>query len=169
MNKNYEADEEDIMTSEEILEHEDDYIAGLLSAAEDVSELEQPVDIIRKGKKFFTFRIHPLSENEINDIRKRYTKYAKNKRQGIRVPEELDTAKYRASLIYNSTVDADKRKLWDNPEVKKGLIAQGKVIINALDVIDAVLLPGEKSRLMDIIDDLNGYGDEEVKVDTAKN
>lgn len=42
-------------------------------------------------------------------------------------------------------------------------------IINALDVIDAVLLPGEKDRIMEIIDDVNGFNNEEVKAETAKN
>lgn len=63
----------------------------------------------------------------------------------------------------------DKAKLWDNPAVKKGLEAKGICIINALDVIDAVLLPGEKDRIMDIIDDVNGFNNEELKAETAKN
>lgn len=93
----------------------------------------------------------------------------KNRRQGIRVADELDMPKYRASLIYNSTTEEDKAKLWDNPAVKKGLDAKGICIINALDVIDAVLLPGEKDRIMDIIDDVNGFNNEELKAETAKN
>jgi len=40
---------------------------------------------------------------------------------------------------------------------------------HALDVIDAVLLPGEKDRIMDIIDDVNGFNNEELKAETAKN
>lgn len=83
--------------------------------------------------------------------------------------DELDVPKYRASLIYNSTIEEDKAKLWDNPVVKKGLEAKGICIINALDVIDAVLLPGEKDRIMDIIDEFNGYNNEELKAETAKN
>ena len=58
---------------------------------------------------------------------------------------------------------------WDNPAVKKGLEAKGICIINALDVIDAVLLPGEKDRIMDIIDDVKGFKNEELKAETAKN
>lgn len=105
----------------------------------------------------------------LKDIRKKYTKYTKNRRQGIRVADELDMPKYRASVIYNSTTEEDKAKLWDNPAVKKGLEAKGICIINALDVIDAVLLPGEKDRIMEIIDDVNGFNNEEVKAETAKN
>lgn len=110
-----------------------------------------------------------MSDEMLKDIRKKYTKYTKNRRQGIRVADELDLPKYRASLIYNSTTEEDQAKLWDNPAVKKGLEAKGICIINALDVIDAVLLPGEKDRIMDIIDDVNGFNNEELKAETAKN
>lgn len=127
------------------------------------------IDIIRNERKYFSFRIHSLSDEMLKDIRKKYTKYTKNRRQGIRVADELDLPKYRASLIYNSTTEEDQAKLWDNPAVKKGLEAKGICIINALDVIDAVLLPGEKDRIMDIIDDVNGFNNEELKAETAKN
>ena len=154
---------------QDILEHEEDYLAGLLEAAAYSDEEIKVIEIRRKEKLFFKFAIHPISEETLNDIRKKYTKYAKNRRQGIKVAEELDTPKYRASIIYNSTVDADKEKLWDNRKVWKGLEKQGKIIINALDVIEAVLLPGEKDRIMDIIDEINGYNSEEVQTETAKN
>ena len=42
-------------------------------------------------------------------------------------------------------------------------------IINALDVIDAVLLPGEKENVLTVLDELSGYDTEEAKVETAKN
>ena len=82
---------------------------------------------------------------------------------------ELDTAKYRSSVIYNSTVEEDKEKLWDNKKIWEGLRAQGKTIVNALDVIEAVLLPGEKDKIMEMIDELNGYDNEDLKIQTAKN
>lgn len=152
-----------------IIENEEDYLTGLLAAASDAADDTQKIDIIRKGRKYFSFSIHSLTDEMLKDIRKKYTKYTKNRRQGIRVADELDMPKYRASLIYNSTTGEDKAKLWDNPAVKKGLEAKGICIINALDVIDAVLLPGEKDRIMDIIDDVNGFNNEELKAETAKN
>ena len=82
---------------------------------------------------------------------------------------ELDAAKYRSSVIYNSTVEEDKEKLWDNKKIWEGLRAQGKPIVNALDVIEAVLLPGEKDKIMEMIDELNGYDNEDLKIQTAKN
>lgn len=163
------TEEEREENRQEIIQNEDDLLAGLLEAA-DFSDTEiKEVQIIRRGKLYFSFRIHPITEEMLNDIRKKYTKYAKNRRQGTKVAEELDTPKYRASMIYNSTVDEDQRKIWDNQKLWKGLQQKGKVIVNALDVIESVLLPGEKDRVMELIDDINGYGSEEVKVDTAKN
>ena len=152
-----------------IIKNEEDYLEGLLAAADDAANDIKKIDIIRNERKYFSFRIHSLSDEMLKDIRKKYTKYTKNRRQGIRVADELDLPKYRASLIYNSTTEEDQAKLWDNPAVKKGLEAKGICIINALDVIDAVLLPGEKDRIMDIIDDVNGFNKEELKAETAKN
>ncbi len=165
--KEMELTEEEVR--EDILEHEDDYIAGLLAAAENADAETLTIEIIRNKKKYFAFRIHALKEEELADIRKKYTKYAKNRKQGIRVPEELNTPKYRASLIFNSTIEEDQKKLWDNPVIKKGLEAKGKTIINALDVVEAVLLPGEKDKIMELIDEINGYNNEEIKESTAKN
>lgn len=51
----------------------------------------------------------------------------------------------------------------------KALSQRGKHIINALDVIDAVLLPGEKENILSVLDELSGYDSEEAKVETAKN
>ena len=147
---------------ETILANEDDYLEGLLAAADNAANDTKKIEIIRNERKYFSFSIHSLTDEMLKDIRKKYTKYTKNRRQGIRVADELDMPKYRASVIYNSTTEEDKAKLWDNPAVKKGLEAKGICIINALDVIDAVLLPGEKDRIMEIIDDVNGFNNEEV-------
>ena len=161
------------MNDEEIKDYmqakEEDYIAGLLAAADFVDTETQEINIVRDGRKFFSFRIHAISEEMLNDIRKKYTKFAKNRRAGIKVAEEVDQPKYRASIIYNSTVEEDKAKLWDNKQVQEALRAKGKLIMNALDVIDAVLLPGEKDRVMDLIDEFNGFGNEDIKIETAKN
>ncbi len=161
------------MTSEEeqeyYRENEKDFLESLLEAADFVTDEVKEIQIIRKGTVAFSFRVHTLSEEEVNDIRKKYTKYAKNKRNGVRVAEEVDTAKYRSSLIYNSTIDEDKKKIWDNRTLWKALEAKGRVIINALDVINTMLLPGEKDRIIDTLDDLNGYNSEISSEETAKN
>lgn len=165
MEENYTEKE----TLEQMRDHEDAILEGLLAASSYASSEERKIDIVRDGKHFFSFSIRPLSEQELVDIRKKYTKYTKNKRTGTRVAEEVDTAKFRSSVIYNSTVPRDKAKLWDNKAVQEGLSRQGRTIINALDVIEAVLLPGEKDAIMEAIDEFGGYGTEELQVETVKN
>ncbi len=172
---NYEPITPEELTEEEkqemhttILENENDMIRGLLDAANDVDALTREIAIVRNGRTFFKFSVHPLTEDELNQIRKKYTKYAKNKRQGIKVAEEIDNAKYRASIIYNSTIPSDREKLWSNKQVWNQLERTGKFIINELDVIAAVLLPGEVDQIMDVIDDLNGFNGDELR-STAKN
>lgn len=126
----------------------DDFIAGMLSAAAYKSEEVSQIDIVRGGKLFFSFRIHALGEEEANKSRKKHTKYVRNKQIGVKFAEETDNAKFRSSLIYHATVEEDRNKLWDNKQVWNGLIAQGHQIVTALDVIEAVLLGGEKDRML---------------------
>ena len=118
---------------------------------------------------FFKFDVHALNEDELTQIRKKYTKYTKNRRNGgQRMVEEVDMVKFRSSVIYNSTVEADQERIWNNKSLWDGLRRQGHNIINALDVIEAILLPGEKDKIMDALDKLGGY-DEENQITEAKN
>ena len=105
---------------ETILANEDDYLKDYWQ----LLIMQQMIQ--RRSRSFVTngsispFSIHSLTDEMLKDIRKKYTKYTKNRRQGIRVADELDMPKYRASVIYNSTTEEDKAKLWDNLDVKKG-------------------------------------------------
>lgn len=69
----------------------------------------------------------------------------------------------------NATVAEDQEKLWNNKNIQEALRKKGKKIINALDVIEAALLPGEKEKVLTTLDELCGYNTEEDKVNTAKN
>ena len=149
--------------------NEVDYMAGLLNAEEDAEDLTKKIEIVSNGKTYFAFSIHSLPDETLYEIRKKYTKYVKNKRTGTKVAEGVDNAKLRSSMIYNATIAEDQEKLWDNKQVQEALRRRGKHIINALDVIDAVLLPGEKENVLTVLDELSGYDTEEAKVETAKN
>ena len=122
-----------------IIKNEEDYLEGLLAAADDAANDIKKIDIIRNERRYFSFSIHSLTDEMLRDIRKKYTKYTKNRRQGIRVADELDMPKYRASLIYNSTTEEDKAKLWDNPAVKKGLEAERQDLVRAVARKDPAL------------------------------
>ena len=83
---------------ESLRANEEDILNGLLAAANYSDDEDETVEIVinRQKKDLFSFRIHPLSESDFNRCRKRCTKYVKSRTQGgVRVPEEVDTVKYR--------------------------------------------------------------------------
>lgn len=159
------SEEED---NQQLLQNEESLLQGLLAAADYSATEERYLEITRGGKTYFGFSIHPLSEDEYAQIRKKYTSYAKNKRLGTRVAEEIDMAKMRCSLIYNATVERDQEKVWNNKALWEGLRKQGHNIVNALDVVEALLLAGEKDQIVNQIDKLSGYSEEDM-FETAKN
>jgi hypothetical protein len=65
-------------------------------------------------------------------------------------------------------VESDQKKFWENKKLWKGLEAKGKVILNALDCINATLLPGEIDYIIDELDTLNGFNTEDIQAN-AKN
>ena len=59
--------------------NEDDFIQGLISAADYAKDDTQRIEIARNGKVLFAFEIRPLSEEEYNKCKKKHTKYVRNK------------------------------------------------------------------------------------------
>lgn len=159
---------------EKIMMSEEELIAGLLEAADFETDEDntQPVEIRRNGVLKFRFSVHPLSEKELMRIRKQSTPYYKNP-AGAKLPKiegDLRLGEFRSRKIYAATCEEDRRKLWDNPKVKAGLIAKGKTIIEEWEIIDAVLMAGEKDRINSVIDEINGYHDDSIELEEyAKN
>lgn len=92
----------------------------------------------------------------------------------MKMPEDTDGSRYRASIIYQATIPEDRKKLWDNKDAWEALRNSGKQIVRGLDVIENCLMAGEKDRVIDVIDRMSGYSDniEEVEnnlEDTIKN
>jgi len=163
--REYETDAEDTKTL--IRAKEEDFIQGLIDAAEFVSEETQRVEIIREGRLYFAFNIRPLSSQEYEKCKKKHTKYVRNKQLGMKLPEDTDRIKYQSALIYEATVDEDREKLWDNRKVWDALNAKKDRIMNGLDVIEYTLKAGEKDKILEAIDKLSGYDDNLEEV--AKN
>lgn len=136
---------------------EDDIIQGLINAADFKEETIQPIEIIRNGKCFFSFRVQPLTEEDYNSCKKKHTKYVRNKQLGLKMPEETNSVKYRAEIIYKATLQEDRQKLWDNKKVWEALNAKDIQIMNGLDVIEYTLMAGEKERVIKVIDEISGY------------
>lgn len=170
MKKNdVEQTEETRATPEELLDNENDILRGLIEAASSTEEERETIEIARKGKVFFRFRVRALDEAEYNTCRDKATKYRKNRRLGgIKMPEDTDAARYRSLLIYEATIEEDREKVWNNKKAWEQLN-----VISGVQLIDKVLLPGEKEAVIERIDRLSGYDlDEEESSeaeDTVKN
>lgn len=152
------------LSKEEILMNETDILRGLIEAGQekDNESAYERIQIRRNGVLKFEFRIRPLSEEESLECREHATKYAPRKKGQPKREIETNAAKFRSWLIYAATVDEDRAKTWDN---KKAQDALG--VLHGVDMIDAVLLSGEKDRVIDRINEISGYGDDVE--DTAKN
>ena len=149
---------------EELLINEDD----ILRALKDEKSHSNMVETIRVqfGKTEFAFRIRPLTEKEWDACRERNTKYAKNRRLGgIRLPESTNTTGYHSDLIYTATVDEDKEKLWKNKKLWDAVGA-----LTGTDMVDKLIpYAGKKQAIVDRIEKLSGYDDEDDYEDTVKN
>lgn len=154
---------------------EEELINGLLEAAdfETDENVQKNIEIRRAGKLYFQFRVHPLSEKEMQKIRKQSTNMYKNKGGSFppKIEGDLRVDEYRSRKIYAATVAEDREKLWDNPKVKSALRTKGKDILENWEIISAVLMAGEKFEVTEIIDDISGYNDDNnlEPVEYAKN
>lgn len=145
--------------------NEDELLNGLLAAANYKDDADESVEIVisRQGKDLFSFHIHPLSEEDFSRCRKRCTKYVKSRTNaGVRIPEEVDTVKYRNMLIYEATVPEDRAKVWDNKQLWKA-----KDLATGIEAVDILLKAGEKNAVCEKIDNISGY--EMTEEEVAKN
>ena len=167
-NRDYEYENEEPMTEEEVKEelliNEDEILKAL-------NDQKQHDDMVEKiavvfGKTKFTFRIRPLSEKEWDKCRERNTKYQKNRRLGgIRLPESTNTTGYHSDLIYTATVDEDREKLWNNKKLWSAVGA-----LTGTDMVDKLIpFAGKKQQIVERIERLSGYDDEDEYEDTVKN
>lgn len=135
---------------ETILMNEDALLSGLLEAANYKNDYTK-VQIKRGGGPvLFEFRIRPLGEDEIQDCRKRATKKGRGGSG-----EEIDIVALRCYKILTATAPEDADLLWNSAAVKSRLNC-----LSAVDVIDSVLMAGEKDSVCDLIDRISGYGTE---------
>lgn len=134
--------------------NEDDILKGLFAAIDYTNDEDNCAEIViqRKDREYFRFRIRAVTEEENTKIRKKYTKYLKNKITGGKVAGELDTVGYRSALIYAATAEEDRKLIWDNKKAQKKAN-----VLRGIELIDVLLLAGEKDRVIDEIDKLSGF------------
>ncbi len=166
MPEQYDEGEAGVETSsrEDILMSESDLLRGLIEAGteKDNENTYRQIQIKRGGVLKFVFRIRPVSEEESIACREHATRFAPRKRGQPKREIETNMAKFRSWLIYTATVDEDRAKLWDNKKAQEALNA-----LQGVDMIDEVLLSGEKDRVIDVINEISGYDDD--MEETAKN
>lgn len=155
-------------TKSQVRLNEDDLISGLLDAADFTKQETKNIEIIRAGKKFFEFKIRPLTADEYNTCRNRASKFVRNKQLGLKMLEDTDSVKYRSMLIYEATVEADKEKIWNNKKLWDGLAAKGKVVVTGHEVVENCLKAGEIAKIIEVIDNLSGFENENLE-EVAKN
>jgi translation initiation factor 1 (eIF-1/SUI1) len=145
------------LSPERILRTESDILQGLLNLGNDRNEEEnyRPVQIRRKGILQLEFRIRPITEEENQTCWRKATRYAPTKAGQPKVAIETNQARYRSYLIYTSTVNEDRAKIWDNKKAQEEL-----GVVEAVALIDKVLLAGEKGKIIDLIDEISGFEDD---------
>lgn len=134
------------MTDNEMIQAETGIVEALIEAAAYKADMEQRKVVIRRNGKFlFSFRVTGIDE----DV------WRKCRRQNLlnrgKPNEELNGGRFLSQVIYEATVDEDKA-IWNNHAVWDKLGA-----VTGVDVVDAILLPGEKTRIAEILEDLSGY------------
>lgn len=158
------------MTPDETNAYEGDLMSAILRAAEfkmDESEYRR-IHIKRQGKEVLSFIIRPLTEEDLSKCRKKNTR-VKSGRYGID-KEKLDGARYRSQLIYEATVPEDKtggEKLWD---YKRDIIWPKLNVASGIDAIDVILKAGEKDMVVEAIENISGYqNDDNEVIEDVKN
>lgn len=152
------------LTKEDVLMSESELLRGLIDAGREKnsSDFYKRIQIRRNGVLKFEFRIRPVSEEESIACHDRATKFAPRKRGQPKRELETNNSLFRSWMIYTATVDEDRKKTWDNRQAMDAFN-----VLQGVDLIDAVLLSGEKNRILEEIDEISGYNNEEEE--TAKN
>jgi hypothetical protein len=129
-------------------------VGGVLEAMETVTQYDT-FPVIRNGKKLFSFRVRGLDDEEMEKCRDESTKMVKNKRLGVAVPGEFNSAKFNSLLVYYATHPDDRKWLWDNKELQ-----QTAEVLSGWQVVDAVLRYGEKEAVIEMMEELSGRDDD---------
>lgn len=79
----------------------------------------------------------------------------------MKVADDVDASAYRSSVIYEATVEEDRKKIWDNKAAWDKLD-----VLSGYQLIEKVLKGGEKDAVYEKVEEISGYGTVE---EVAKN
>ena len=162
---NYESPATPEEIREELAFNEDEILRALTDQSHH-EDLTKTIEVSLGAKAKFSFRIRPLSEKEWDKCRERNTKYQKNRRLGgMRLPDSTDTTGYHSDLIYTATVAEDRAKLWDNKKLWNAVGA-----LTGTDMIDKMIpYAGKKQQIIEQIEQISGYNDDDDYHEMVKN
>ena len=147
-------------------------VGGVLEAMETIIEYKV-FEVIRNGKKLYSFRVRGLDDSEFEKCRDQATKVAKDRRLGsLAVPREFNSAKFNSLIVYTATHPDDKKVIWDNKDLwAQAELVTGCPVVTGWQLVDKALKPGEKEKCIALIESLSGYTDEEAEAteETLKN
>lgn len=155
-------DSTETMSKEEILEQEGNLLSNLLDLAKrkENEAFFRKIDIQANGETKISFRLRPMSSEDVANCVKQATKLVKNHRG--KAETEVDQRLYQSILIYEATIPEDQKAIWGNPQLKRAL-----GVLDNFDTVDKLLLAGEKAQVFTVIDEMSGFNQEAVN--TAKN
>lgn len=167
-----------------LLMTEQDVLDEMLGLAKEQPAESMVIDVVSKQGRRIFFRVGPLDEDTDTALRRKCTTY--ERKIGMRMPKETDVRKYRSLQIVEATttfcvpaeVDDDRNpigfrdlgtNMWRSKELREQLGVR-----DVADVVDAVLLPGQKDEVLAQIERLSGYGESDdpeahPQVELAKN
>lgn len=119
----------------------------------------------------FWFRVRMIDENDDDKARETATTYKKNRRLGgLKQQDDFDPVKYRSMLIVDATVEflepkgfdaqgdptgfeAAEENMWKSKRVREAL-----GVAENWQIVDKVMKPGDKERVIGKIEELAGFG-----------
>lgn len=108
------------------------------------------VDIKRSGKLIFTVHVHPISDKDFNTARLLATNDG-----------ELDAVLLKSGIIYLATTKEDRKKIWDNIEIRQHFTHKEEEPLSPVEAIDRLLTVGEKVKLTEVIMKISGMSEDE--------
>lgn len=152
------GEEEKLNREERSLKTEPSFLEKLKARGKKGGRRQGKIEIVRPDESgedevVMIFHVQSLREAEYTKIRERNTSYERNQRLGgMRVPRNLDAVRFRSELIYEATVEADRKEFWDNRE-----LCDIYNVMDGIDCVEAVLLAGEKDKVVTVIETLSGF------------
>lgn len=155
-------DADEPLATEAILEAEPTLLDAMLAMSKENESRTEIIEIKRKGEVVLAFRIRALTEKETDECDRKATVYRKDRRAIAPIPVETIRSVFRSLLVVKSTVSFCERNhdgtyrdvstQWNDAAL---LDKFGTA--DPAEVVDKVLLPGEKDAVIERINILSGF------------